>query len=182
MFLYKLHLELKMTNSHELILKFLSYLSMLIITFIIYNKNISPLNLMMNLFMFTLIMLTMNYLMIQKTLYCFMIFISMISGNMIMFLYFTSLINNYYNKMFKSTINYLMIYFFFTLMIQVYYYNNLNLNTKTMNTPHPLMIYKIYMFPLYLLTLMLIMYLLMTLFFSMKICLFKYKPLRKIYN
>nr|ALO64878.1 NADH dehydrogenase subunit 6 [Lasioglossum lativentre] len=171
-----------MTNSHELTLKILFYISMLIITFIIYNKNISPLNLMMNLFMFTLIILTMNYLMIQKTLYCLMIFISMISGNMIMFLYFTSLINNYYNKIFKSTINYMLIYFFTLLIMQFFYSYNMKLNSKCMNTSYPPMIYKIYTFPLYLLTLMLIMYLLITLFFSMKICLFKYKPLRKIYN
>nr|ALO64352.1 NADH dehydrogenase subunit 6 [Lasioglossum punctatissimum] len=147
---------------------------------IIFNKNISPLNLMLTLLIFTLIILIMNYLITQKTIYCLMIFISMVSGNMMMFLYFTSLINNYYNKMFKSNMNYLMI-MMITLFISILMYY-LMPNFKFKFIQSPMTIYKIYTYPLYFTTLMLILYLLLTLFFSMKICLFKYKPLRKIYN
>nr|ALO64597.1 NADH dehydrogenase subunit 6 [Lasioglossum minutissimum] len=161
-------------------LKFLFLLIMTIITIIIFNKNISPLNLMMTLLMFTLIILIMNYLIIQKTIYCLMIFISMISGNMIMFLYFTSLINNYYNKLFKSNMNYLLIIMTIMMMMPIMYYIMPTFNIKFTQTP--MTIYKIYTYPLYFITFTLILYLLLTLFFSMKICLFKYKPLRKIYN
>nr|ALO64420.1 NADH dehydrogenase subunit 6 [Lasioglossum fulvicorne] len=162
-------------------LKFLFLLIMFIIISIILNNNISPLNLMMILLMFTIITLVMNYLINQKPLYLLMIFISMISGNMIMFLYFTSLINNYYNKLFKFIIiNYLFMFMLLILTLLIYYFNPNLMMMHNLNSN--MIIYKIYTYPLYYITLMMILYLLMTLLFSMKICLFKYKPLRKIYN
>nr|ALO64499.1 NADH dehydrogenase subunit 6 [Lasioglossum pauxillum] len=170
-----------MNSPHEIMLKFLFLLIMFIIIFIIFNKNISPLNLMMILLMFTIIILLMNYLINQKSLYCFMIFISMISGNMIMFLYFTSLINNYYNKSFKSITNYLFMFKILLILISIIYFLTPTLKMKY-NSFTMMSMFKIYTYPLYFITLMMILYLLLTLLFSMKICLFKYKPLRKIYN
>nr|ALO64372.1 NADH dehydrogenase subunit 6 [Seladonia tumulorum] len=158
------------------------YILMITIIFIIFNKNISPLNMMMNLIMFTLISLMLIYLMTQKSMYCFMIFISMVSGNMVMFLYFTSLINNYYNKSFKSNLKFLITLFMLYLIILMYLYthkNLINLNYKIY--PH-ISIFKIYTYPLFIITFMLIIYLLITLLFSLKICLMKNMPLRKIKN
>nr|ALO64560.1 NADH dehydrogenase subunit 6 [Lasioglossum malachurum] len=169
-----------MNSSHEFILKFLMLLNMIIITLIIFNKNISPLNLMMTLLIFTMIYLISIYLINQKPLYCLMILISMISGNMIMFLYFTSLINNYYNKSFKSMINSMLMIISLLLIMMLMYYLSPMLKIKY--TYSPMIIYKIYNYPLCLSTLILILYLILTLLFSMKICLFKHKPLRKIIN
>nr|ALO64691.1 NADH dehydrogenase subunit 6 [Halictus rubicundus] len=163
-------------------MKFMLYINMYMIIIIMYNKNISPLNFMMSLILFTLIYLILNYLITQKSLYCFMIFISMISGNMIMFLYFTSLINNYYNKSFKSNLNF--IWFMMIMLIFItffYYFFNYSINIK-LKTSNSLFIYKTYTYPLYKVTFLMIFYLLITLLFSMKICLSKYKPLRKIIN
>nr|ALO64456.1 NADH dehydrogenase subunit 6 [Lasioglossum calceatum] len=161
-------------------LKFLLLTIMIMITLIIFNKNISPVNLMMILIMFTMITLILNYLINKKPLYCMMIFISMVSGNMIMFLYFTSLINNYYNKSIKSIINYMLLIIFLMFIMLLIYYMMPNLKFKYFNSH--MTIYKIYTYPLCLSTFMLILYLILTLLFSMKICLFKHKPLRKIHN
>nr|ALO64711.1 NADH dehydrogenase subunit 6 [Sphecodes ephippius] len=158
------------------------YLLMMMIIFLIMNNNISPLNFMLNLFIFTMITLFINYYMTQKSLYCFMIFLTMVSGNMIMFLYFTSLINNYYNKMIKPLIKILMISMMMIFFMTLTYYYMFNTPFKLYSINYNYSIYKIYEYPMYMLTLLMILYLLITLFFSMKICLFKHKPLRKIMN
>nr|YP_010147607.1 NADH dehydrogenase subunit 6 [Seladonia aeraria]QQS74778.1 NADH dehydrogenase subunit 6 [Seladonia aeraria] len=171
-----------MNSPYEFLIKFLFYLLMILITFIIFNKNISPLNMMMNLILFTLISLLLIYLITKKSMYCFMIFISIISGNMIMFLYFTSLINNYYNKSFKSNLKFLIILFLFSFIMIMYLFLFKNIINLNYSTHISLMIYKIYTYPLFIVTFILITYLLLTLLFSMKICLKKNLPLRKIKN
>nr|ALO64534.1 NADH dehydrogenase subunit 6 [Andrena semilaevis] len=144
---------------------------------------IHPLMLILILVMYTTMNLMIMFLMVSLSMYMYMIFISIVGGMMIMFLYFTSMINNYPSKIKLSEI--LMIMYLITIMIMVltfylYYFPTpeFYLNNKINSTS--IFIYKIYVYPLNFMTMITIMNLLYCLILTIKMCSSKYLPLRKI--
>nr|ALO64828.1 NADH dehydrogenase subunit 6 [Andrena minutula] len=144
---------------------------------------IHPLMLILILVVYTIMSLMIMFFMTSLSMYMYMIFISIVGGMMIMFLYFTSMISNYPSKIKLSEIvmiSYLMIITILTLTVYTYYsptpefYLNNKINTTN------IFIYKIYLYPLNLMTTVTIMNLLYCLILTIKMCSSKYLPLRKI--
>nr|ALO64573.1 NADH dehydrogenase subunit 6 [Andrena dorsata] len=163
-------------------LLFTLVMMMLIISSILMNF-IHPLMLILILVMYTIMSLSLTYFLTTLSMYMYMIFISIIGGMMIMFLYFTSMINNYPSKIKLNEsimISYLLIITLLTLITFMV--------TKTYPEPHlnnkfnleNVFIYKIYLFPLSLMTVITILNLLYCLILTIKMCSSKYLPLRKI--
>nr|YP_009121682.1 NADH dehydrogenase subunit 6 [Hylaeus dilatatus]AJG02937.1 NADH dehydrogenase subunit 6 [Hylaeus dilatatus] len=158
---------------------------MLIFQFIIIPiimNNFHPLNMMILFMLFTMSILMLNYLNYNITLYLLMIFISIIGGIMIMFLYFTSLINNYKMKMNnKEKFLIMMLSIFNTMILFMFIKSNIPIEEskfliKIYN------IYLIYTYPYNLMTYLSIIYLFYSLTLIMKMCSFKFKPMRKMKN
>nr|ALO64397.1 NADH dehydrogenase subunit 6 [Andrena subopaca] len=144
---------------------------------------IHPLMLILILVMYTTMNLMVMFIMTSLSMYMYMIFISIVGGMMIMFLYFTSMINNYPSKIKLSEtlmIMYLIIITTLTLIIYMYYSptSEFFLNNK-INSSN-IFIYKIYLYPLNFMTMITIMNLLYCLILTIKMCSSKYLPLRKI--
>nr|ALO64655.1 NADH dehydrogenase subunit 6 [Hylaeus dilatatus] len=131
-------------------------------------NNFHPLNMMILFMLFTMSILMLNYLNYNITLYLLMIFISIIGGIMIMFLYFTSLINNYKMKMNnKEKFLIMMLSIFNTMILFMFIKSNIPIEEskfliKIYN------IYLIYTYPYNLMTYLSIIYLFYSLTLIMK--------------
>nr|ALO64333.1 NADH dehydrogenase subunit 6 [Andrena chrysosceles] len=148
------------------------------------SNNIHPLMLILILVMFTILSLLVSYFLTFLSMYLYMIFISIVGGMMIMFLYFTSMLNNYPSKIKMN--EYMMVMYMFMIMMATIalhlYFSPTTLSIHINNSiTHPSMfIYKIYLFPLNLMTMITILNLLYCLILTIKMCSSKYSPLRKI--
>nr|ALO64469.1 NADH dehydrogenase subunit 6 [Hylaeus confusus] len=144
-------------------------------------NNFHPLNMMIVLITFTTLILMLNNLNSNMSIYSMMIFISMIGGIMIMFLYFVSLINNYKMKINNKEKFLIFSNMLLNLMIMIYLImmNNPIEEEFLVNNTNMFMMY---IYPYNLLTYMSIMYLLYCLIMIMKMCSMKLKPLRKMKN
>nr|ALO64487.1 NADH dehydrogenase subunit 6 [Andrena fulva] len=160
------------------------FLVMIMITSSILVNFIHPLMLILILVVYTIMNLMLMNLMMSLSMYLYMIFISIIGGMMIMFLYFTSMINNCPSKI-KLNESIMIIYMIMVMLITLILYilytpgsMDLYLNNKfnSANT----FIYKIYLYPLSLMTIITILNLLYCLILTIKMCSSKYSPLRKI--
>nr|ALO64521.1 NADH dehydrogenase subunit 6 [Andrena cineraria] len=158
-------------------------LMMIMIISSILMNFIHPLMLILILVMYTIMNLLLMFFFTSMSMYMYMIFISIVGGMMIMFLYFTSMINNYPSKIKMNEsimIMYLLITLLFTLIMYMYmpdhseFFLNNKFNLETT------FIYKIYIYPLSLMTVVTILNLLYCLFLTIKMCSSKYLPLRKI--
>nr|ALO64410.1 NADH dehydrogenase subunit 6 [Andrena labiata] len=155
---------------------------MMVISPILMNF-IHPLVLILILVMFTITNLMLMYLSTTLSIYMYMIFISIVGGMMIMFLYFTSMINNYPSKIKMNEIMMMSLLFMIMLFTLLsYMYNSsplINMPQNELNYMF-IFIYKIYLYPLSLFTIITIMNLLYCLILTIKMCSSKYLPLRKI--
>nr|ALO64852.1 NADH dehydrogenase subunit 6 [Andrena flavipes]UPX88730.1 NADH dehydrogenase subunit 6 [Andrena flavipes] len=144
---------------------------------------IHPLMLILILVIYTIMNLLLMFFFTSMSMYMYMIFISIVGGMMIMFLYFTSMINNYPSKIKMNEsimIIYLIIITLLTLFVYAYTpdHSEFYLNNKfNMNN---IFIYKIYLYPLSLMTVVTTLNLLYCLYLTIKMCSSKYLPLRKI--
>nr|YP_010872872.1 NADH dehydrogenase subunit 6 [Pheidole smythiesii]WGV34066.1 NADH dehydrogenase subunit 6 [Pheidole smythiesii] len=120
-------------------------------------------------------------------IYSIMLFLIMISGMMIMFLYFTSLISNNQTKfiiniplMSSFFINIIIIFFMMKYFNYPNYEYNESLMSFLLNTNLFNNIIHIYSYPYSNITMISILYLLLTLFTIIKICSVKSTTLRKL--
>nr|DBA43621.1 TPA_asm: ND6 [Bombus melanopygus] len=155
---------------------------MLIMNYFYSNIFISPLKQLMWL-IFYIIFMTMNILLLEQniSLNLFMLIIIFISGMLIMFSYFISLINKMWMK---NNLTNLMI---LNLMIMILIFTNLlnnikmimkNLNFNYYKNKKINIIKKLYLKPNYYILIMFILFLIMMLFIMTKICYIKNKNLR----
>nr|ALO64772.1 NADH dehydrogenase subunit 6 [Andrena bicolor] len=163
----------------------LIFLMMTMIISSILMNFIHPLMYILMLVIYTTMGLIIMYMMTSSSMYLYMIFISIIGGMMIMFLYFTSMINNYPSKIKMNElmmISYLMIISLVVLMVNIFYTSSSNVTLYLNNNffSSSMFIYKIYMYPLSLITVITIMNLLYCLILTIKVSSSKYSPLRKI--
>nr|ALO64590.1 NADH dehydrogenase subunit 6 [Andrena nitida] len=162
---------------------FLVLLMMIMVISSTLMNLIHPLMLILILVMYTIMNLLLMFIFTTLSMYMYMIFISIVGGMMIMFLYFTSMINNYPSKIKLNEtimITYLIIITLLTLIMYMYIpdHSEFILNNKlNMNN---IFIYKIYLYPMSLMTMITTLNLLYCLYLTIKMCSSKYVPLRKI--
>nr|YP_010850293.1 NADH dehydrogenase subunit 6 [Tomicus minor]WGH11784.1 NADH dehydrogenase subunit 6 [Tomicus minor] len=151
----------------------------------IYMKH--PLTLGVILLMQMILMGLSSGLLYYNFWFCYIIFLVMISGLMIMFIYMTSIASNEKFKMPKM-INMLMLFsiimmmLIFIIMMDTYYFNNnsvSSLNQSYIILYNNLSMNKYYNFPHFYLTISLMLYLLLTLIVIVKITEIFKGPLRQ---
>nr|ALO64759.1 NADH dehydrogenase subunit 6 [Andrena nigroaenea] len=162
---------------------FLILLMMIMIISSTLMDFIHPLMLILVLVVYTIMNLLLMFLFTTLSMYMYMIFISIVGGMMIMFLYFTSMINNYPSKIkLNETIMiiYLVVISVFALIMYMYTpdHSEFILNNK-LNSAN-IFIYKIYLYPMSLMTVVTTLNLLYCLYLTIKMCSSKYSPLQKI--
>nr|YP_009734533.1 NADH dehydrogenase subunit 6 [Acropyga smithii]QBG38708.1 NADH dehydrogenase subunit 6 [Acropyga smithii] len=164
----------------------------LFIILILINMNLTPILIMINLTIFSLLIFVKISLWKSNFLYSIILFLIMISGLLIIFLYFSSLIssertNFKFNKLLliNFMLNYLIFFFiynklcflnfelkkfFFLEIFSIMKFNEMNYQN----------ILNFYTYPFNNFTIISLMYLLISLFTIIKICSTKSKTLRKI--
>nr|QGW36333.1 NADH dehydrogenase subunit 6 [Dolichoderus sibiricus] len=170
------------------------YLMISILLVIIYKNLLShPMFIMIMIIMYSIIICLNISLWKINFIYSILLFLIMISGLLIMFLYFSSLISNeqmqlIYNKKFfyiNFLINLIMFYILM-FMNKSSFYNIMNFTSKeslslyNLNEKWLSNIYSLYMYPFNNITMLSIIYLLISLFSIIKISSMNLKPLRKI--
>lgn len=188
------------------LINFLIITSILIILYyILFSNSISPVKIIIGLILYSISLLIIIYIYTNKNLHCCIIFIPIIRGTTVIFLYFTRLINSYFEK--KNLTNfiysiYILLNFFIIIIfsyinIKYFFFNNYKINisyiknwftgerignqlVNSLNYENTIILEEIYKYPLNLVTFIIITYLILTLFWSSKICFIKNKPLRKI--
>nr|YP_010872859.1 NADH dehydrogenase subunit 6 [Pheidole pieli]WGV34053.1 NADH dehydrogenase subunit 6 [Pheidole pieli] len=169
-------------------IQFFMVITILMILYILMTNYLHPIFILILTMIYSGLICLMMSMWSYNFLYSIMLFLIMISGMLIMFLYFTSLISN---NQTKFTINLpLMFSFFFNIFIFLlmmksnsnyltYNFNetcmSLLLNNNLFNN-----ISYIYSYPYSNITLICIIYLLLTLFTIIKICSIKMSTLRKL--
>lgn len=168
-------------------LKFFFITITLIILYIIVTNNIHPIYLLILIIIYRRIICLLISSWSYNFIYSIILFLIIVSGILIIFLYFSSLISNDQTK-FKINIP-LILNFFFNIIILFYlikYFNyplyNFNeilisfqINNNTFNN-----IIHIFSYPYSNITIICIIYLLLTLFTIIKICSIKTSTLRKL--
>nr|YP_010872885.1 NADH dehydrogenase subunit 6 [Pheidole yeensis]WGV34079.1 NADH dehydrogenase subunit 6 [Pheidole yeensis] len=172
----------------------ITYFQFLLFTIILLIIYMLVINFIHPIFIFILVMIYSSIISIMMSiwsnnfLYSIMLFLIMISGMLIMFLYFSSLISNDQTK-FKFNLP-LMLSFFLNIIILMYLFKYIfkypiyNFNEMSMyfllNTNLYNNIIHIFSHPYTNITMICILYLLLTLFTIIKICSTKSSTLRKL--
>jgi len=169
---------------------FINYLIIfiLIILFFINIKSIHPIFLIIILIIYRFIICLLLSIQTFNYIFSIIFFLIIIRGLLIIFLYFTSLISNEQNKfnfspfiIFNKIINLFILSTFFINYFKYYFYYSLELNNFTfINFPLFNNIFNIFNYPFNNLTIIRIIYLLITLFSIIKICSIKSSSLRKL--
>nr|YP_009689575.1 NADH dehydrogenase subunit 6 [Paratrichobius longicrus]QEG77654.1 NADH dehydrogenase subunit 6 [Paratrichobius longicrus] len=170
-------------------MQFMFYYLMIIINFLFMKTN-HPMSMGLTLLMQTL-MISINSSMINCW-YSYMLFIIFIGGMLVLFIYVTSLASN---EIFSFKLNIIYFIFMLTMLTMMFYfifdklymymYMNQETNTfnmKNINNDLMFSLYKLYNFPTNLLSILLMIYLLITLIASVKITLISMGPLRQSLN
>lgn len=173
----------------KFIINFLITLIILIIYILSTNNNLHPITLIIFLLLYTSIVCLIISIWKDNFIFSIIIFLIIIRGILIIFLYFSSLISN---EQFKFSINFFSLRrIIFNIIILLYlsplFISNLsssypmdikplyNINQSLFNN-----ITKIYLYPYNNLTIICILFLLISLFLIIKICSIKSSSLRKI--
>nr|YP_010341311.1 NADH dehydrogenase subunit 6 [Stenamma megamanni]UNZ99571.1 NADH dehydrogenase subunit 6 [Stenamma megamanni] len=173
------------------------FLSLLLLMFILYTLIYAPLHpmfMILLLILYTSIICTIMSMWTFNYIYSIIVFLMMISGMLIIFLYFSSLISNEQNKprlTFPMLLNYLLNTIIFTFLLfsspSLNFFNltnpNMHMESLTLpltNTPTFTNTFMIYSHPFTNITILSILFLLLTLFIIIKLCNLKTMPLRKI--
>nr|YP_009180582.1 NADH dehydrogenase subunit 6 [Calameuta filiformis]ALM04138.1 NADH dehydrogenase subunit 6 [Calameuta filiformis] len=172
----------------------LVYISITLITMTLLFKNTHPVELMVYLIMFSIIMCLKTSLLNKNFWFSYLLFLTMIGGILILFLYFVSTASNEMNNTFKMNLGLFMSTFiaiFIILVTIMYMYDsfsimliedmlNQNLMFSSPNWSNYNEFKMTQMFNInYKITLMIMLYLLFTLFSVMKMCMKMYGPLRQ---
>jgi len=166
----------------------LSIILILIILFFINIKSIHPIFIIIILISYRLIICFIISIQSYNYILSIILFLIIIRGLLIIFLYFARLISNEQNKFHytfylisNKTLNLLIIFYFLYNYFKYPYFYSLELIPNySINTPLFLNIFKIFNYPFNNLTILCIIYLLITLFSIIKICSTKSSPLRKL--
>nr|ALO64802.1 NADH dehydrogenase subunit 6 [Nomada flava] len=146
-----------------------------------YNIFLNPIKQMIFLIIYTILLSFYMYTYMCSYLYSMLILIVYISGVMILFSYFISLLNISMKNNFKMLM--FMIMTMILIILIIYYLMN-NLNIKLFNDNllyiKFMKIYYLYFYSNIIFLFMLIMFLIMMLYLSFKICFLKKKSLRKL--
>lgn len=174
----------------KFILNFLIILIILIIFILTTNNNLHPITLIIFLLFYTSITCLIISIWKDNFIFSIIIFLIIIRGLLIIFLYFSSLISN---EQFNFSINFFSLRLIILNIIILLYLSPLFLSslspssqppeTKLLfNINQPLFynISKIYLYPYNNLTIICILFLLISLFLIIKICSIKSSSLRKI--
>nr|AWN56163.1 NADH dehydrogenase subunit 6 [Cardiocondyla obscurior] len=161
---------------------------LLMILFFINMKSIHPIHLIISLIFYALMICVTLSIQSYNFMFSIMFFMMMISGLLIIFLYFASLISNEQNKLIFSTpliINKLMnmlitLIFFLNLFKYNFYYMFETNQMFLINSPLFLNIFNIFNYPFNNFTLLSMIYLLIVLFSIIKICSIKTSSFRKL--
>nr|YP_009253048.1 NADH dehydrogenase subunit 6 [Vollenhovia emeryi]ANA91981.1 NADH dehydrogenase subunit 6 [Vollenhovia emeryi] len=171
------------------------FIMIMFLTLLLLVSNYThPITMMLILLMYTLAIIMLMSMWSNNYLFSILMFLMMISGLFVIFLYFSSLIMNEqysYNFSFFLSSSMLMNMILFIYLISMNLPINLNLlnpsqkfmdSTPLMNINSPsfINIMKIYMYPLNNITILTMFYLLLALFSIIKICSLKNLALRKI--
>nr|YP_009328041.1 NADH dehydrogenase subunit 6 [Trachelus tabidus]APC92684.1 NADH dehydrogenase subunit 6 [Trachelus tabidus] len=172
----------------------LMYLSMLMISIIMTMKNNHPIELMIYLILFSIIMCLKVGMMYKNFWFSYMLFLTMIGGILILFLYFVSTASNEkmnlskynYNKIFIISISILIgmlcimhsFDYFSINMIEYSMNNKLSMKMNNWSNAHNYSMFQMFNNN-YKITLMMMIYLLFTLYSVMKMCMKMYGPLRQ---
>lgn len=177
-----------MIKINYLILFFL--IIILIILFTLTTRYLHPTPLILTLIIYTIIISLNLSVWSYNFIYSIILFLIIISGILIIFLYFSSLISNEQNKF--STNKYIFIRFLINIFILIYllltyfkfnyikYFFKEILTINIINTPPFINITIIYKYPYNNFTLLCMLYLLISLFTIIKICSIKSISLRKL--
>nr|UFZ13382.1 NADH dehydrogenase subunit 6 [Ctenochauliodes yangi] len=147
-----------------------------------------PLSMGLILLIQTIFISMITGLMMQSFWFSYILFLIMLSGMLVLFIYMTSLASNelFSLSMKMIIINLLMMTFFLMILMiyNTYYINNMNLDTSLifyiLNQENSIELNKLYNFPTMNLTLILINYLFLTLIIVVNITNINYGPLRKL--
>lgn len=160
------------------------------ILFILSINNLHPTPLILSLIFYTILICLNISIWSYNFIYSIMLFLIIIRGILIIFLYFSSLISNEQNKF--SINNYIIIRFLINIIILIYlliiyfkfnyikYFSKEILSINIINLPPFINIIIIYKYPYNNFTLLCILYLLISLFTIIKICSIKSASLRKL--
>nr|YP_010934963.1 NADH dehydrogenase subunit 6 [Bombus filchnerae]QTZ18844.1 NADH dehydrogenase subunit 6 [Bombus filchnerae]WKW52611.1 NADH dehydrogenase subunit 6 [Bombus filchnerae] len=155
---------------------------MMTFNYLYLNIFISPLKQLIYLIMY-MIFMTINILILKQyiSMNLFILLIIFISGLLVLFSYFISLINNMTMKNNMLNLIYLNSFFIILMMIfmkqQLFFFLK-NLNFNYMKNNKNMIIKKFFLEPNFYILFMFIIFLVMMLFIMTKICLIKYKNLR----
>lgn len=174
----------------KFLLNFLIILIILIIFFLSTNNNLHPITLIILLLFYTSMTCLIISIWKDNFIFSIIIFLIIIRGLLIIFLYFSSLISN---EQFKFSIKFFPITIIILNIIIIIYLSPLFLsnlcsssqppetkNLSYINQPLFYNVTKIYLYPYNNLTIICILFLLISLFLIIKICSIKSSSLRKI--
>lgn len=174
----------------KFLLNFLIILIILIIFILSRNNNLHPITLIIFLLFYTSITCLIISIWKDNFIFSIIIFLIIIRGLLIIFLYFSSLISN---EQFKFSINlFSIVIIILNIIILLYlsplFLSNLSsslqpIETKPLSNINQSLfnnIIKIYLYPYNNLTIICILFLLISLFLIIKICSIKSSSLRKI--
>lgn len=161
---------------------------LLTLLYIIYINYIHPISLIIILIIYRLITCILISIHSYNYIYSIIFFLIIIRGLLIIFLYFASLISNDQNtfkfkiiSLINVRINFFIIIIIFNKIFKYIWYYSIELNNISLiNIPLFSNIFKIYDYPFNNITLLCLLYLLISLFTIIKICSIKTKSLRKL--
>nr|QBG38695.1 NADH dehydrogenase subunit 6 [Acropyga silvestrii] len=176
-----------------LIMNLLLTIILLMILFMItLNLNLNPIMILINLIIYNLVICMKISLWKSNYMYSIILFLVMISGLLIIFLYFSSLISNEQtnfklNKLLLINMNFNIMFFFilnyyndnFQQILKKFNFLEINSHMKFNETNYQNM-FNLYEYPLNNMTILTMFYLLISLFTIIKICSIKSMTLRKI--
>nr|UFZ13447.1 NADH dehydrogenase subunit 6 [Ctenochauliodes nigrovenosus] len=167
-------------------------MEMIIISSLLMSMNFiltnHPLSMGLILLIQTILISMITGMLMQSFWFSYILFLIMLGGMLVLFIYMTSLASNeLFSLSTKMIIINLMMIMSFMIILYIYYYphiNNMNLDTsmiyQILNQENSIELNKLYNFPTMNLTLILINYLFLTLIIVVNITNINYGPLRKM--
>nr|UGN61599.1 NADH dehydrogenase subunit 6 [Janus megamaculatus] len=185
-----------LTESYDTYKTSLVYFSFTLVMIPLISKTVHPVTMMFYLMLFSSTVCLKMSLIYKNSWFSYMLFLSMVGGMLVMFLYFVSTTPNEPNSISKKEMNHMLTMMISTLMIMLmimYFFDSFTMisveNNFNMNLTMNIMPWSNYInfnsFQMYSLnyktTLLVMIYLLFTLYSLLKMCMKYYGPLRQRY-
>nr|UGN61612.1 NADH dehydrogenase subunit 6 [Janus megamaculatus] len=185
-----------LTESYDTYKTSLVYFSFTLVMIPLISKTVHPVTMMFYLMLFSSTVCLKMSLIYKNSWFSYMLFLSMVGGMLVMFLYFVSTTPNEPNSISKKEMNHMLTMMISTLMVMLmimYFFDSFTMisveNNFNMNLTMNIMPWSNYInfnsFQMYSLnyktTLLVMIYLLFTLYSLLKMCMKYYGPLRQRY-